>query len=183
MFQEYTLGKNYSRDSKRGVGSIVQRLGRDFPETNTGAITLKSEDSLRFKSDLFFDIIGGSHSWTVRYKPNTIRWPYNDQSTRKNRLDALFPDESENWLHFGSILVPNMAVGLVCDWPERHPSITGSGWESKEHMVEGISDIYEPIYGKRLASDDILVAYALRSFKFVSKELSDAINAELFGEL
>lgn len=171
MFKEYKLGKNYHLRSDKGQGSIVQRLEKEFSNLNKdGSRGLKTEPEgfLRFKLDLLYDLVEGEHTWTIRYKPNVIRWPYNDTlPLEPNRLSVLFQWEStEKWKEIGDLTIPRMAVGHVKDWPKDHESIFGSGWKSKRHMVKGISDIYEPIYGNRLTPDDVLVAYALEGFFF-----------------
>ena len=170
MFKEYTLGRKYDK----GSNSLVRRIRADFPgvdrspinhPTLPAEITTAPEGYLRFKPDLLYDLVEGEHTWTIRYKPNIIRWPCGD--IELNRLDVLFQWEpTENWKVIGDLDIPSMAVGHVRDWPKNHESIAGSGWKSKKHMVKGISDIYEPIYGNRLSQDDILVAYALECFIF-----------------
>src|SRR3989344_8368020 len=100
MFKEYILGRNYHQRSEN-VGSIVQKIERDFPGVNTANTRIETdfESFLRFKADLLLDIVEGGHTWTIRYKPGVIRWPASQTVSQKpNRIAVYFPDpESDNW--------------------------------------------------------------------------------------
>ena len=175
MFKEYTLGRKYTTRSDQGQGSIVQRIQRDFPEIEWEQVD--SKHFLEFKLGLFSDLVEGNHTWTVRYKPGVVRWPYNSYNKEShNRLPFCFSEAIPagqfvliEEAAVGEVTIPKMAVGYIRDWPEKHKSIAGSGWESKEHMIDGLSDIYEPIYGNRLGPDDILVAYAFKDVSLYPK--------------
>tara|TARA_Y100000310_G_scaffold317795_1_gene371078 strand:+ start:4161 stop:4673 length:513 start_codon:yes stop_codon:yes gene_type:complete len=155
MFKEYQLGETLN---DLNIARI--QIKKDFEGTD-----IKSEDILRFKVDLLYDLVEGIHTWTVRYKPDVIRWPCNRHYSQRNLLPASVPGEDNELYEVGTVVLPKMVVGHVRDWPEDHEAIFGSGWHSKEHMIEGISNIYEPFYGKRLDNDSILGAYALKDFK------------------
>lgn len=154
MFKEYRLGSELN-----DLANVLDEFNKDFP-----GLDWREEEILRFNENLLPDLVEGIHSWTIRYTPNAAKFPLSKLSER-NMLYACLPDEEGNWLDVGTVRIPRMVIGNIRDWPENHEAIFGSGWESKEHMVEGMSNIYEPIYGKRLGNDDLLRAYALNDFK------------------
>lgn len=154
MFNEYSLGKSLT-----DLGAAVSKIARDFE-----GVDLADENVVRFRRELIPYI--ESHTWTIRFKPNVIRWPCNKFGSPRNKLYVHVPNEEGEWINAGIIYIPKMVVGHVKDWPADHEAIFGSGWDSKNHMVKGISDIYEPIYGQRLTENDILVGYALEGFKW-----------------
>src|SRR3989338_5826340 len=113
MFKEYAVG---------ALEGTIQEVARDFQ-----GIEHAYEDSIRFRRQLiqYFE----SHTWTIRFKPNVIRWPWNKKGNLRNRLSVSIPDQSGEWVVVGAVSVPRAVIGHVKDWPEdlrRSSEVVGS---------------------------------------------------------
>ncbi|MBU2638044.1 MAG: hypothetical protein KJ955_03660 [Nanoarchaeota archaeon] len=156
MFKEYRLGKR-----QQTIDAAVQQIIADF-----GEVVHSAEEMLRFKYDLVPELVEGRHKWTIRYKPNGFRHPCSNTYEKNVLPVCIDPDENGNWETIGHVIIPRMVVGHVKDWPERHKAIKGSGWRFKSSMVEGMSEIYRPIYHNRwIRNRELLFAYQLSQFR------------------
>lgn len=156
MFKEYRLGKR-----KQTIDAAVQLILADF-----GEVAHKADDMLRFKYDLLPELVEGRHKWTIRYKPAGFRYPCSTGDDKNELPVCIDPDENGNWEQIGKVIIPRMVVGHVRDWPARHKAIRGSGWRHRIDMVDDMSEMYRPIYGRKwIGDDDILFAYQLSRFQ------------------
>lgn len=154
MFKEYLIG-----DGIDDIEKVIGQLSADFEKAE-----LKSDPMIRFKYELVPELVEGRHTWTMRYKPNGVRYPFSKNVFRNLLPVCIDPEENGTWVPIGHVAIPRMAVGHVRDWPARHKAIKGSGWRSKAAMVDGMTDIYEPIYHREITDDDIMFAYKLDGF-------------------
>ncbi|HII15439.1 MAG TPA: hypothetical protein HA362_03930 [Nanoarchaeota archaeon] len=155
MFREYRLGA-----TKNSIDRAVARILADF-----GDVVNHGEEMLRFAYDLLPELVEGRHTWTIRYKPGGFRYPMS-AGDKKNVLPVCIdPDNDGNWERIGALSIPKMVVGYARDWPEKHKAISGSGWRSKAAMIDGMNEIYEPIYHREIGDCDILFAYKIEDFQ------------------
>jgi hypothetical protein len=155
MFAEYEL--NGQADS---MPNLCQKISKDFPKSE-----IQEDSQLLFASGLITLLESGEHEWTIRFKPGCIRIPFMRRPTQGNVIGALKAQANAAPLPIGYLIIPQMAAGHIIDWPLDHPSIAGSGWKSKAHMIQGLSDIYEPIYKRRLRQSDLLTAFFIQGFR------------------
>jgi hypothetical protein len=159
------IWREYFLNEMSSVESVQFR--KQFSNFN-GKFQESIEDKLKMTFDFARLVKEGKRDWYILFSPGKVRIPI-----KENVVTGLKTEDFKVWEDFGKIYVPKMSVGTVKYWPEKCTSIWGAGWDNKQEMIAGLNDIYGPIYGRELESDDMLVAWNLKYLGNISLVLNE----------
>lgn len=147
MKKQYLVG---GFQSKEDITRLVQE---DFL-----GVRIYFDEELSFYNFFIPEIEDGTKNCTIRFKPSVIRMPFGIDGSSVLPCYATDPEGKKPKEKVGLVQLDLVVVSDVADFPEKLAQQDGFG--SKEHMIAGISEIYN----HELQPTDYLSLYSIEGF-------------------
>jgi hypothetical protein len=158
MFREY---KNILTSKQFNLAA--EKIRHDFPH-----IVTDWDKEITFDKEFIPNLRIGRLEWTIKFQPGTVRLP----------ITPILLVIEEKWnnpdyrVWAGYITVQGVCVGNVRDWPENHPSIKDSGFDSKAAMIKNLSERYEHRYDHPINPCTLIHAWHHTGFVPIARSVS-----------